>query len=236
MICSGGSCVHSPTDCPGPWLVCDGFESGSIGSQWFVVNTGGGGGTIIVDGTHPHRGASALHIAFPGGGSGYVQIYVNTTNGFPINTGYARVWFAISAITTGVELIDFQSTAGGSGGIGQFGFSYPGGTFFDGAADIPSPWDLTSATTMPYGTPAPYTCLELGIDATYDAIYPNGAMWVWKDVSSQGSYLSDLQSMTAQLQSLRGANIGIQFTPPAPAFDLFIDDIAIDSSYIPCDQ
>jgi hypothetical protein len=82
----------------------------------------------------------------------------------------------------------------------------------------------------------PWTCLEVGVDASYNAPYPNGVMDVWQDVSSQASYVSDLQSTTAELQSLRGAVIGIQFQAPAGAFDLFVDDVAIDSTYIPCDE
>ena len=90
---------------------------------------------------------------------------------------------------------------------------------------------------MPAATPyGPYTCLELGIDASYDATYPDGVENVWQDVSSSASYVADLQGTPAELQTLRGVILGMQFQAPASAFDLFIDDVAVDTSYIPCDE
>lgn len=55
-------------------------------------------------------------------------------------------------------------------------------------------------------------------------------------MSSPASDVADLRLVPAELQTLRGVILGLQFQPPAGVLNLYIDDIAVDTSYIPCDQ
>jgi hypothetical protein len=238
MTCSGGACVPAATDCPGTFLVCDGFENGTtLGSQWYAVQAPGT--MMVIDSQKAHTGSNALHISYPGGGAtGFLQTYVNAsqTPAFPQDTLYVRVWFYISVVPdTGGTLIALQSNANVTGGVGEMGFVQDTPWLFDDVEDLTSNNGGTqsSVATMPASS---WTCLEFGIDTTYDATYPNGEEWVWQGASSQASYVTDLVHTPAQLQNLRGANIGIQFNVPTQAFDLYIDDVAIDASYIPCDE
>ena len=81
-----------------------------------------------------------------------------------------------------------------------------------------------------------WTCLEMLVNTTYASPNTQGLMQVWQDTSTQSANVSDMTGI-AELQPLYAARFGIELVPPTPvAFDLYIDDVAIDTSYIPCDE
>ena len=122
------------------------------------------------------------------------------------------------------------------------GFWTPGGALFDNVQDMPSGnWAMQSkSATMPAASAAirtaPTRASSSASTRATTSPHPNGVENVWQGVSSPASYVPDLVGTPAQLQTLRGVIVGLQFQAPASRFDLFIDDIAVDTSYIPCDQ
>jgi hypothetical protein len=201
---------------------------------------------MAVDTVHPHSGAYSLHIHAGAVSSGYPQVFLGLPDSFfPIPTMYVRAWFALTALPgqDGNALFTFASSVNMSSGTAQLGFDNDDFLVSGVAGTVANYYTKRPMTAaMPYGgsvsgdaAAIPWTCLEMAIDVSYQSPWPIGHLQVWQDVSSASSQVSGLEG-TAQLQQLNGFTIGISYPTPTGPFDLFIDDIAIDSSYIPCDQ
>ncbi len=236
------ACMTPPTDCPGSFLICDGFESGPPvdTNVWYGVTSPGS--TMVVDGTNPHRGAYSLHIHVDQQtGSSYFQTDIQATqtskftNNNPI---YVRAFFSLSAPpgNTDTVLIDVGSLANQDSASASLGFSDTG-QIKDGVANTDSgltQYSRTSMVPMPTGAPpGSWICLELGIDTSSQGSWPNGHLQVWDD---GGTGPDPLLPGSAAMQPLYNASFGIQFQTPSSPLDLYVDDIAVDTQFIPCDQ
>jgi hypothetical protein len=218
--------------------VCDGFESGSIDTTLWTKTTNDASQTITVDTANPHHGAYSLHAHWNAVAStiydaAEVREAVATGNG-PL---YFRVWYFITALPgPDVTLLELHGSAAGQGASGGLGFeSGNPAPLDDGISNtVGNTYDYkkTSATTMPLGT---WTCLELMVDTRYLAPNTNGLLEEWKDTSSSSGNLTDLTG-TAKLDSIVSTSFGINLTSPSVAFDLYLDDIAVDTQFIPCNQ
>jgi hypothetical protein len=239
MTCQGTGCVAQPTDCPGNFLLCDGFEgSTSLSSVWDQnVSPAGEGLTLQIDGQQHHTGSQALHIHVPAlANSTYVQDDIHETFTFPNAVLYFRAWYYVTQLpgVDNVGIMVFPSTENGGNGSGGLAFGQSPGALFDGESNTGG-YDTKNVSTtskMPVGT---WTCLEMLVDTTYASPNTSGSMQVWQDTSAQSASDPDMTGI-ARLQSLYAAHFGVAFAPPSVAFDLYIDDVAIDTSYIPCDE
>ncbi len=155
------------TDCPGGFLLCDGFESGDIDpSIWSIPNPATTYQVVSVDNNNPFRGAYALHVrigVLDAGETADPQISETKTFSPPPSTSrfYVRAYFWLSALP-GVPIdnfmtgsaADYSSEYVGMGADGTLTLTVydhaDGGVVFGHATT-----DLTQAV---------WTCLELEMD------------------------------------------------------------------------
>lgn len=234
MTCTGGgTCTQSGTDCPGNFLLCDGFESGSIDTttKWDAPNCGPSDSMSV--GTVAHTGNHSLHVAMAQVGDNsyqYCQLKTQQASIFSATPMYFRAWIYFQSFIPGTAntfIITVLSNANGgaSGGMGIDAV----GSFVAGQANSGNDYQVTSMTQAI--VPNTWTCIELEIDTNYSQ-YPNGLLQVW---DSNTSMTADL-SGSANLQPLVSADFGLTYNGPAAPTDLYIDDIAVSNTYIGCNQ
>jgi hypothetical protein len=225
-----GGGADGASDCPGSFLLCDGFESDSIDPmKWDQQSCTSM--TSMDIGTTAHRGSYSLHVHVSAiSDSSYADCRLQTSQVsiFSSTPMYFRAWVYLTN-TLGTTLITaLQSTSGGSGNMGVDAT----GRFTVGVANSGNDYSSTSTNAAPL-SPNNWTCIELEIDTDY-ATYPNGMLAAW---DSNTSSTADPQlAGTAKLQPLVAAKFGLTLNGPSPAADLFIDDIAISNTYVPCGQ
>jgi hypothetical protein len=189
-------------------------------------------------GTTAHWGSYSLEVqvaqVFDGS---YVACTLGTRQAsiFASTPMYFRAWIYFQNGLPGTDnefFITVQSSANGDSASGGMGINQTGqylsGVSNSGGYDFKG----TASSSQPL-FPNSWNCVELEIDTDY-ATYPNGQMQAW---DSNTSTTPDPQlSGTAKLQSLVAADFGITYDGPALPATIFIDDIAISNSYIPCGQ
>jgi hypothetical protein len=233
MTCTGGgSCVQSPTDCPGNFLLCDGFESGSLDTttKWQPPNCAPGT-TLTVDTNQHHWGNYALHVQFGAVSSqAYDWCWTKTQQMsiFSSTPMYFRAWVFYAQLpgADSETLIDLASSANGNSASGGIGIDKPG-TYYIGQANSGFDYKTPSTVAITLGA---WNCIELEVDTSP----PNGQMLGWDSNSS--STPDPALHGNANLASLLSARFGLDFNGPTIAFDMYMDDIAISNSYIPCNQ
>jgi hypothetical protein len=241
MTCSGGgTCVVAPTDCPGTFQFCDGFESGSIQtSLWPARTTNDANQTLQIDSVMPHRGSYSLHVHVNAlGNVGYVASYLGQTATNGTTPVYIRAWYSLSGLPgpDNDNLLVILSNANLQSASGGMGFS-SNGSLVAGIQNTVNPtlydYSHTSSSHILLGT---WTCIEVYVDTSYAGSYPDGQLQVWHDSTTADSVMGG----TAKLQPLAGLQFGLDFTGPSSGtsnpVDLFIDDIATSTSYIDCSQ
>ena len=240
MTCTGsGTCVVAPTDCPGSYIVCDGFETnGSINAPWSPSSDPNVTIGVDTSGSHAHRGTNSLHLhvnAF--GSSTYFSNFVAETA--PATLGSARfyvrlwVWMSNYPGVDNVGLMTLLSHAAGDSASGGFGID-KFGAYGDGVTNTAGhaqDWEGNSQVTLPTST---WTCVKVLVDTTYAAPNPNGVLQVWDD---GGTGPDPLLSGPDNLAALKAVWFGIDGTGPiSSAVDLYFDDIAIGTQYIDCND
>jgi hypothetical protein len=226
---SGG---QTGTDCPGSFLLCDGFESDSIDTttKWQESCTSPGSLGI---GTIAHTGSYSLHVHMGAAGASLASCVLQTKPPiFSSTPRYFRAWIysTVFAGAPGNEtFITAQSSNSvtGSMGIGSTG-NYITQVANDGAYDY-----TNTSQTSPVLPTDTWVCLELEIDTSYTTGQPNGLLAAWDNTSGT----ADPQlGGTAELQPLTSASFGLSFVGPSNDTDLYIDDIAISDTYVPCSE
>ena len=234
MTCTGGgTCVNTGTDCPGNFLLCDGFESGSIDTttKWESPDCPSPNSMSV--GSVAHTGSHALHVAMQQlGNSSYVTCFLKTKQSsiFSSTPMYFRAWVYFQNFIPGTDntvIITAPSSANGQSASGGMGIDNVG-DFIAGQSNSGADYEKTSTTQ--FIVTNTWTCIELGINTNYST-YPNGLLQAW-DTTSGGPDLSG----NANLQSLIAAEFGLTYNGPAAPTDLYIDDIAISNTYIGCSQ
>jgi len=218
------------SNCPGGLLLCDGFESGMIDqTNWDPPDCT----MATMDiGTIAHRGSHSLHVHVSQiTDTSYASCTLKTsqTSIFGSTPMYFRAWVNMTnnAGASSQTIITTLSTAGGaSGNMGVDSTA----KFVVGVANTAANNYVNTSTSAI--SPNTWTCIELEIDTDYTA-HPNGMLAAWDDASGN----ADPQlAGTAALQSLFAATFGLSLSGPSSAVDLYIDDIAISNTYIPCNQ
>lgn len=144
---------------------------------------------------------------------------------------YFRAWIYLTSFpgTPGNQaFVTAQSSTGATGmmGINSTG-QYVSQVANSGGSDF-----THTAQNTPVLPTSTWTCIELEIDTDY-ATYPNGLLAAWDDTS--GTPDSQLAG-TAKLQPLVSSSFGLSFAGPSLVTDLYVDDIAISTTYVPCSQ
>jgi len=225
---SGGD---GASDCPGSFLLCDGFESGTIDpTRWASPNCTAMTGMDI--GTTAHSGSHSLHVhvsQITDTSYATCTLKTNMASIFGSTTMYFRIWvYPTANAGTTQSIITALSTANGSAS-GSMGLDSTG-DFRVGVANAAAN-NYVSTSTRTISTNA-WTCIELEIDTNY-AMHANGLLAAWDDTSGT----ADPQlAGAAELQPLFAALFGLSLNGPSAAVDLYIDDIAISSTYVPCSQ
>jgi len=219
------------SDCPGSFLLCDGFESDSMDpTRWTSPNCTA---TTSMDiGTIAHRGSYSLHVhvsQITDTSYASCTLQTNMTAIFGSTPRYFRAWvYPTANAGTTQSIITALSTANGSAS-GSMGLDSTG-EFRVGVANAAANNYVTSSTRT-IATNA-WTCIELEIDTNY-AMHPNGMLAAWDDTSGT----ADPQlAGAAELQPLFAAQFGLSLNGPSSAVDLYFDDIAISNAYVPCSQ
>jgi hypothetical protein len=243
MTCTGsGTCVQAPTDCPGSFVLCDGFEgSSSVNTSTWSLGSGDPNIALSVDtsGQHAHWGTNSLHLHTNAlSNVGYVQSFITETKTTGSTRIYVRFWIAISQYP-GVDNVGFVTLLSGADGqsaSGGFGIDQIG-EYIDGVTntgDASTTWKGNSSSTLPTGSK--WTCIEMLVDTTYGAPSPDGVLQAW--VAGATSPDPNL-SGNDKLAPLDGIQFGLDFTTPSSPsnpVDLYFDDIAIGTSFIDCNQ
>ena len=185
-------------------------------------------------GTVAHSGSYSLHVQRNQvSGSSLATCFLQTKQSsiFASTPMYFRAWVYMTAYSgaSDVEsIIAAQSSANG-GASGNLGVG-SNGLFMSQVANTGAfDYSHTSTGSLALNT---WTCLELEVDTDY-AAHTNGLLAAWDDASGT----ADPQlGGTAALQPLVSAAFGLSFHGPSLAMDLYIDDIAVSNTYIPCSQ
>ena len=207
-------------------LFCEDFENGLNGGVWQQTQMGG---TAVVDGTRPHRGAASFHSrtnAVAGGSPNLAAVIKHYASpSFPAHFFVRHFLYAPSPLpsASGEQFLSIQENTS----------PYPGvGLGLTGGALQRSNWNVSPVNVATAPTQFPqdaWVCIESDV-----TVSPNGPM----DVSVNGQTISALHG-DAPIPTLTILSIGAAFYPAAsgqPAFDLWIDDIVIDTSPIGCDR
>ncbi len=220
-----------PSKCPGAGgRICEGFESGAINTTlWSVTQTGM---TVTVDGVHVMRGTKALHIhsdPVPSGGTGGKRVgNIDATISPTINPMYLRAFVYIDQqVPPGGNLMDIQGGAPNyTGVVLAYGNSTALLEVLDYNNTGPS-FDQVSTQAISAGT---WMCIEV---ETISDTGSGGGMNVWLNDAPVGN-LSPMG--IAQLPLYVDAVFGLDFSDPvpAPAVDVWYDEIMVDSQRITC--
>jgi hypothetical protein len=185
-------------------------------------------------GTIAHSGSYSLHVQRGQvSDSSLVTCVLQTkqTTIFSSTPMYFRAWVYMTAYSGSADtesIVAVQSSAnGGATGTLAVGSN---GLFITQVANSGT-YDYlhTSQSSLSVNT---WTCLELEIDTDY-ATYANGLLAAW---DGSGATADSQLGGTAELQPLVSATFGLSFHGPPLAMDLYIDDIAVSNTYVPCSQ
>jgi hypothetical protein len=225
-------------------LLCDGFETGTLDTSTWTVN----GNAPVIDSVHAARGSNALHITKNGNGASYIK----ETKTFPVtnDTYYGRefVWFEnIPVDDGGFTYAHWTFTAAsGSGAQGEirlsaqlqgghniFGVGTDTGTEDGGSGD----W--TKSDNDPTGHPVPvptgqWICIEWmhagNINET--RFYWNGAEHPSLHTTATSNGGNGNPYILPQFQNVW---VGWQeYQPAEEDFEMWIDEVAIDTARIGC--
>jgi hypothetical protein len=207
-------------------ILCDTFEEGTIDStKWpSVAQTGA---TAVVDTQNAHSGTHALHVhvdAVPSG-STYDALLENDSIALP-PVVYSRFWVLLPGTlpaqsTSYVGYIEGTSPYYGIN-LGTIG-SHPQLTDFGSPSSL-----LTSTSNVSL---ANWMCIQTTIDTTSGS---TGNI----TISFGGSVVSDLTSSGVWTGPIGQFHVGawVPASAPQSAFDVWIDDVYLDSAPVGCNS
>jgi len=216
-----------PTPCTSQnAILCDDFEEGAIdNTRWQQVEQISA--TVTVDSIHAHWGSWALHattdaVVQTGGANpgGYVDN--ERTQPFPQDFFVRFFLYVPSPSVAPTESQVIIDAVDGSG-VGMQLTSVVGNLGFTDWAATPQV-NLRSATVL---QPDTWHCIEWEVTQGQ----PQGHMNVWVDETQ----VSDLDvPVTTPAFSVLKLGIGFYQPPVQPAYDVWIDDVRVDTSRIHC--
>jgi hypothetical protein len=231
-----------PTDCPGPanFLLCDGFESGSmLGSVWHASTDAQQ--TLTVETTKPFRGSWSLHAHVDQLSTGvYISSSIKETSTFAVDQGlYYRAYYWLANVpgVSNVYLMNAGSSAAGQSASGGMGIS--GDAFNDGIQNTGTSNDYSTQSPQMMQTGA-WVCIETEINTLSPAL---GLMQVWScpmngTTCQGGGEATPVSGLTgtADIDQVVSMEFGLGYTGPTPAVDLYIDEIVVSTSFVSCNQ
>ena len=228
-------------------LLCEDFESGSLDkTTWTVV-----GNTPVIDGIQAARGTKALHITRTGNGASYIK----EMKTFPAkdNTYWGRTFVYFNEIPRPDASAGFTYAhwtfvaASGTGTVGEIRLSAqlqaPGNIFgvgTDSTATDAGTGDWTTSDNDPAGAPKPaptgqWLCIEwLHSGKT------NETRFFWDATEHPSLYTSATKhggNAAAQYIMPEFTNVWVgfqEYQPNSEDYEMWVDEIAIDSSRIGC--
>jgi hypothetical protein len=228
-------------------LLCEDFEDG-IGSAWTITGT-----TPVVDSGQYARGAKALHIMQPGNGASYLKEKVTLPDA--TNSYYGRAFFYFVRLpttadmpyahwtilaSTGTTPSNTQAETRLSGQL-QSGHNHFGVGTDDQSATGTGDW--TTSDNDPVGAPLDvplnsWVCLEW-----WHSGATNETKFWWDATEHPSLHTTETMhggnTMPWILPQYASVWLGWQeyqvpTAMPPPTFDLWVDEIAIDSDRIGC--
>ncbi len=217
--------------------LCEDFEAGTVSNAWSIS------GSVVVEGGMSARGTKAMHIHKVGNGSAYIKEKVT----FPArnNTYYGRVFVNFQSIpkapmTSGHWTILAATGTGVSGEV-RFGSWFHNNLSYFGVGTDGPTGDWTQSDNDPAGAPRSiplneWVCIEwMHKGDTSDTK-------VWWDGVEHPSMATSLtkhggNSSQFKLPTFNSLWIGwSEYQTSTQTFDLWIDEIGIDSERIGCVQ
>jgi len=208
--------------CPGSFVMCEGFESGiAQNPPWSSVFS------MSFDAAHVYRGAIAAHAQTPSlpADANYASALIDNTNGATLgtNTAYLRafLYYAGGSAQT-VLLAEVGPKANTPGQLVRI---------FVQTGELVVETD--SVNTTPTGVAMPtdrWTCLELAATGSTTAVSADAHLTMWLDgvqIADRGAF-----DMSPSEQFVLGLNF--YALPAAPASDLWIDEVVLDSARVGC--
>jgi hypothetical protein len=219
------------TECPGTFLLCDGFESGVINPSQWGIGTTPSVSTVELDSTRAFRGTHSvkLGVNMQADMESYFEANINEGTTFPADPTYIRFWLyypsTFPVLSTG--LIKVRQSADPYGG---WFLALKDRRFWTGSFYFPGPAERISTTQVPFDR---WACIEVMIDNGAPDMGTGGAARVWLD----GTELTDLAAPTLYSPVPFGRiYIGQEgaAAPGTPPFAYWIDEVAVDTKPIGC--
>jgi hypothetical protein len=206
----------APTPCPGPFALCEDFEKGIDKGTWTVTNT------PAIDAARSHWGTQSLHF------SSAAQL--RTTKPFPKlqYDMWGRVFVYMVATPPGSTTTNLGPNAsfgasGGGGGLYRFGFRH---TRFSAGWNYPK-FDQTNTDDLVWPLDS-WVCVEW--HHVSDPATGNGTQDYWMNGVSRPKMHFDPHPMPPFTyfwiaEYLFGSD-----------YDMWMDDLALDTAQIGCDR
>jgi hypothetical protein len=219
----------APQPCRPAAELCEDFESGALApATWQTISANT---TLTIDSSQPHRGRFALHVHADALAMGQNMAGLITERSFvPISSTplFVRVWMRASAwppLGPAHDAIIEAETSGPMPETAQLETSVAKLDFNEYVTGGMSTYQQ-SATVLPTGS---WFCLEWQLAATSAA---TGLSRAWLDDAP----LADMNVDNLPFGSFAVVKIGMDTDPTQsqPPIDLWLDDIAINSVYVPC--
>jgi hypothetical protein len=206
-------------------LLCDGFESGKIGSPWSIHTQLG---NVSVDSSRAYRGQYSLHAQNNAiGANVYTQATVGESSAFPSDV-FSRAFVYVPSGFDGSPAALFVAGQTASPYL-SLGLQLEGGSFGTFNATLtPNVNRSVSSPAMPTDR---WVCIEWETK-----ISSSGFMKIWVD-GTEVTALEGTQS-TSSSPSVSELTFGVatQSTGALPARELWLDEIAVDSQRIGCSK
>ncbi len=216
-------------NCPGGVLLCDGFESGSVGATLWDDGVTRSNANVTVDQTHVHRGQYALHLhTNVVASSGSAEASIGETHTFsPAGATFwvrAFYYFPASASSAVATLLDATQKAAPYDDV-ALAIDHDALAIYNGF----NAGSYVASTTplLPLDT---WVCIELQVDTGT----PN-QLHAWVD--GQPVAALNLMQPTTAAQPIGLFSVGLAIYPPSTspiALDAWVDDVIFDQAPIGC--
>jgi len=215
--------AYVPSLCPGTFKICEDFEAATLNGTLWTQDTDDSG-TFTIDTTRAYRGKQSLHI-HDNGGAANSSPFTNLTtfSQFPLSgTAYVRAFFYFPPgyPNNFSQAMNF-SNAGGSGAA----FGTKNGHPVLNDYSPPAAFN-ESTTTFPTGQ---WVCLSMSIPQTAST----GTVKVFVDDME----VTDVTANGVGTPSMSHIYIGVDWvnnSSSVPANDIWVDEIVINDSPVPC--
>jgi hypothetical protein len=205
-------------------ILCDDFEHDDVNNPWQPLTTAGG--TASIDTAHATSGTHALHARAVGAG-GSPGIGAQWTRGVSLpDRAYLRMMvYGTSPLAAWQDFGSFGDTSGTFLAL-WMGTGDPDNAL--GWADNADPANPTVSLATSFAGADAWSCVELEIDRGQNAV----RVWV------NGAESTDLQRSSVVLPAVSVLDIGeyviFPMNSPSMTYDVWIDDVVVDTQYVDC--